>query len=290
MRLRVHEWMFIAYFGYVAAISPLFTTRPALHSQPFILLAAVCLVFYLISRLQRTSLSFGMDIARDWAPLFFVFLAFREMDYFAPKQYDLLTEMSWIRWDSILLDGFKLRERLEALGAVIPTYLELCYLLVYGVSFYCIGRLSALAGRKAINRFWNIFLLGTLGAYSLFPYFPTQPPRYAFADIAPPTIVTPLRELNLYLLNSTTIHSGVFPSAHVSAAFSAAFAMILLIPRRWDGRLLLVYAASVALATIYGRYHYFVDALSGFAVSLLAAAVCLLYYAYDVKQSTIGKP
>ena len=289
MKLRVHEWMFIAYFAYVAAISPLFTTRPKLHGQPFVLLIAVLVAFYITARLQKTRLSFGMDIARDWMPLFFVFLAFREMDYFVPKQYDLLTEMSWIRWDSILLDGLKLREHIEAFGAVIPYYLELCYLLVYGVSFYCIGRLSALAGRKAINRFWNIFLLGTLGAYSLFPYFPTEPPRYAFSDIGAPTIVTPLRELNLYLLDRTTIHSGVFPSAHVSAAFSAAFAMILLMPRRWDGRLLFIYAASVAVATLYGRYHYAVDALAGFAISLLAAAMCLLYYAYDVKQSIIKK-
>ena len=193
--------------------------------------------------------------------------------------------MSWIRWDWILLDGFKLRERIEAFGAVIPVYLEVCYLLVYGVSAYCIGRLSAIAGRKAINRFWNIFLLGTLSAYALFPYFPTEPPRYAFADIAPPTVTTAVRDFNLYLLDSTTIHSGVFPSAHVSAAFSAAFAMLLLTPRgQRDGWFLLLYAISVAIATVYGRYHYAVDVFGGFGLSLLAAASAPLYYAHDVKE------
>jgi membrane-associated phospholipid phosphatase len=40
------------------------------------------------------------------------------------------------------------------------------------------------------------------------------------------------------------------------------------------GWVLLVYAASVAIATIYGRYHYAADALAGFAISL-AAAACL---------------
>jgi len=286
MNLRVHEWMFIAYFAYVAAITPLFHTRPALHGQPFVLLAAVCAGFYVIVRLQKTKLSFGMDIARDWLPLFLTFMAFREMDYFAPREYDFLTEMSWIRWDLILLQGFKLRQRIEAFGATLPFYLEFCYLLIYGLGAYCIALLSAFAGRKAINRFWNIFLLGTLGAYMLFPYFPTEPPRYAFSDIAPPTIVTGMRELNLYLLSRTTIHTGVFPSAHVSAAFSAAFAMILLMPKgRRDGWYLLFYAFSVAVATIYGRYHYTVDAMAGFAVSLLAAALCFLYYAYDIKRT-----
>ena len=154
------------------------------------------------------------------------------------------------------------------------------------MSAYCIGRLSAVAGRKAINRFWNIFLLGTLGSYALFPYFPTEPPRYAFPDISPPTVVTWIRQWNLSLLNNTTIHSGVFPSAHVSAAFSAAFAMIFLMPKRqWDGWVLLFYAVSIAAATVYGRYHYAVDALAGFGISLLAAALCLLYLAHDLRQS-----
>jgi membrane-associated phospholipid phosphatase len=283
-RLRVHEWMFIVFFAYIAAITPLFQTRPNLHGQPYAVLAVVCVTFLIIDRLQRSRLSFGMDIARDWLPLFFVFFAFREMDYFAPREYDFLSEMSWIRWDLVVLEGLKLTRRIESLGPVIPFYLELCYLVVYGVSFYCVARLSALAGRKAINRFWTIFLLGTLGAYALFPYFPTEPPRFAFTDIAPPSVPTVVRELNWYLLNRTTIHSGVFPSAHVSSAFSAAFAMFLLMPKHRDRWFLLIYAVSVAVATVYGRYHYVVDAMAGFGMSLLAAALCLVYLARDLKQ------
>jgi membrane-associated phospholipid phosphatase len=288
-KLRVHEWMFVAFFSYIAAITPLFQTRPNLHGQPYVILAIVCVTFLIVDRLQRTGLSFGMDIARDWLPIFFIFLAFREMDYFAPREYDLLTEMSWIRWDVILLEGFQVSRRIESLGSLIPSYLELCYLLVYSVGAYCVARLSALAGRKAINRFWNVFLFGTLACYALFPYFPTEPPRFAFTDIAPPAVATPLRDLNWYLLSRSTIHSSVFPSAHVAAAFSAAFAMFLLMPRRRDCWFLLAYAVSVSVATVYGRYHYLVDAFGGFGISLLAAALCLLYYAYDVKHRVASK-
>jgi membrane-associated phospholipid phosphatase len=289
-KLRAHEWIFICYFSYVAAISPLFHTRPALHGQAYVVLAAVCISFLIVARLQETGLRMGIQIARDWLPIFYIFLAFREMDYFAPREYDFLTEMSWIRWDLIVLEGLKLTRRIESLGPVIPLYLELCYLLVYGIGAYCVGRLSWLVGRKGINRFWNIFLLGTLGSYALFPYFPTEPPRYAFPDVAPPTVMTAARALNVWLLNGTTIHTGVFPSAHVSAAFSAAFAMFLLMPKRRDGWFLLFYALSVSVATIYGRYHYVVDALAGFGISLLAAALCLLYFAHDVKQGAAEKP
>jgi membrane-associated phospholipid phosphatase len=283
-RLRVFEWMFLGFFAYVAAITPLFQTRPNLHGQPYVVLVIACLTFLVIDRLQRSRLSFGMDIARDWLPIFFIFFAFREMDYFAPREYDFLTEMSWIRWDLVVLEGLKLTKRIESLGPVIPFYLELCYLVVYALGAYCVARLSALAGRKAINRFWTIFLLGTLGAYALFPYYPTEPPRLAFTDIAPPSVATIVRQWNWSLLDNTTIHSGVFPSAHVSAAFSAAFAMFLLMPKHRDRWFLLIYAFSVAVAVVYGRYHYVVDAMAGFGISLLAAALCLLYYARDLKR------
>jgi membrane-associated phospholipid phosphatase len=80
----------------------------------------------------------------------------------------------------------------------------------------------------------------------------------------------------------------VFPSAHVSSVFAAAFAMIFLLPKgRKDGRFLMLYACSVAVATVYGRYHYIVDVMAGFAVSLLAGALCLVYFSRDVKQKPV---
>ena len=58
------------------------------------------------------------------------------------------------------------------------------------------------------------------------------------------------------------IHSSVFPSAHVSSAFSAAWALFAYLPeRKRYGWAMLIYAISVAVATVYGRYHYAADAV-----------------------------
>ena len=84
-KLRVHEWMFVGYFAYVAAISPLFHTRPRLHGQPVVAFLAVCAAFLIVDRLQRSRLWYGMDIARDWLPIPFIFLAFRELGRFCAK-------------------------------------------------------------------------------------------------------------------------------------------------------------------------------------------------------------
>ncbi len=125
--------------------------------------------------------------------------------------------------------------------------------------------------REAVSRFWFAYLAGTLGAYALFPYFPSEPPRAAFAGADLPHIVTAVRRFNLWILGGYGIHSSVFPSAHVSSAFSAAWGLMATIPeKRWIGWLMAVYGLSVALATVYGRYHYAVDGVAGIAISILA--------------------
>ena len=200
------------------------------------------------------------------------------MEFFLPRDYDSAYELAWIHWDRVLLHDWGLRAAIECCGKTLPFYLEFCYLLVYGVAAYGVALLSG-GPRKSIDRFWVVYLLGTLGAYALFPYFPTRPPRFVFPEMEPPQITTWVRHFNLFLLSKGTIHVGVFPSAHVSAAFASAWAMFLLKPARkvW-GSILLVYSASVAIATIYGRYHYAADALAGFSISVGAAA-CL--YVWD---------
>jgi membrane-associated phospholipid phosphatase len=288
LKPRVHEWMLLAFFAYNVLLSPFFPNRFLFIRTLWILLITSG-GLYVILRLEQGVLARGMRIIRDWLPILLVVVAFREMNYFAPTTasgYDLLREVSWVRLDWILLDGLKLRELIESLGPVIPLYLEFCYLLVYGVALYCVAALGDKAGRRAVNRFWTIYLVGTLGAYAFFPFFPTQPPRLAFPDISAPTVVTWLRELNEFVLGETTIHTSVFPSAHVSSVFASAFAMLLLMPKgRRDGWVLLFYAASVAIATVYGRYHYAVDVLAGFAVSLAAGALCVVYLAQDARQA-----
>lgn len=47
--------------------------------------------------------------------------------------------------------------------------------------------------------------------------------------------------------------------------------MFIALPeRKIYGWIFLIYAASVAVATVYGRYHYAADTVAGFAVSLVA--------------------
>ena len=86
-----------------------------------------------------------------------------------------------------------------------------------------------------------------------------------------PAINTVFRRFNWWLLGGGGIHTSVFPSGHVSHAFAGAFGMLQVLPQRgWVGRALVGLAISIALATVYGRYHYAVDAVAGLGVALVA--------------------
>lgn len=266
--------MLIGYFAYVAALAPLFPDRPHLHFQPVLIAGAVFAMQFALAYGERTSFGSIVDRLRDWLPILLALIAFQEMEIFLPSRFDHHFEAAWIRQDVRVLGAWHVREVIEGFGAIIPAYLELCYLLVYGVAAYCVSFLYATGKRGRIDAFLTFYLAGTLGAYALFPFFPSQPPRLLYPAAVMPSVTTWVRVLNLWVLKKGTIHVGVFPSAHVSSAFSAAWGMFFALSRKRVAWGLLMYACSVSLATIYGRYHYTADVLAGIGISILAGAIC----------------
>ena len=240
--------------------------------MPALVMALIAAMAYAESHGSRKFFS----IARDWVPLVLTLVAYREMDWFTPLAGDHHLELKWIEWDRTALYTWGFERAIESLGALLPAFLEFCYLLVYAAGPFLVTVFYLEHRRELVNRALLVYLTGTLLAYALFPYFPSEPPRTLFAGSDLPGVMTPIRRFNLWIVNGYGIHSSVFPSAHVSSAFSAAWALLRYLPnRKRDGVLMLIYAVSVAAATVYGRYHYAADVAAGFAVSLAAAGVAL---------------
>jgi membrane-associated phospholipid phosphatase len=272
--LRSSEWLLILYFGYVALVSSAFPLQPQIAWRPYavaMLVAALIAAFtYGESHEHETAFS----IARDWLAVALMLIAYREMDWFSALNGRHHLELRWVEWDRWLLYRHGLQRAIESLGAILPGYLELCYALVYAVGPLAVAVLYVERRRGLVNRLLFVYLLGTLLSYALFPYFPSDPPRVVFGGSDMPNVMTPLRQLNLWIVNGYGIHSSVFPSAHVSSAFSAAWALLLALPsKKRFGWGMLIYAVSVSIATVYGRYHYAADVIAGFGVSLIAGAV-----------------
>ncbi|MDW8355601.1 MAG: phosphatase PAP2 family protein [Bryobacterales bacterium] len=269
--LRFSELVLIVYFVYAIVVSQVLPVKASVPRTVFVVnvtvLAGILLLAYADGLRRRRPLS----IMRDWFPLPLVLLAYRQMGWFAPAHHTYELERGWVVWDRVFLYDLKVRAAVEVLGPVFPSVLEIAYSLVYVIPHFSLAVLYVYRRRARASAFLSVFVLAVLGAYALFPYFPSEPPRTVFPDQDLPSYTTVFRQFNLWLLGGWGIHTSVFPSAHVSGAFSAAFAMRRLLPEKpWVGRTLLVLAILIALATVYGRYHYLVDALAGIALALVA--------------------
>jgi len=284
-RLRSSEWALIVFYSYVAVVSLFFPLTTGLKYPAF--LAAVCvavviLVFAIGEQIQRSKF---WSFARDWLPLPLTLLSYREMNWFTKPHVGHPLEHAWIVWDRWLLNEHGLRTFLESAGWIGPGFLESCYLLVYAVGPFVVAILYVYHRRDLVDRVVLTYLAGTLLAYGLFPYFPSDPPRVVFVGMDLPHTMTVLRRLNLAIVGGVGIHSSVFPSAHVSSAFSGAWGLLIFLrERRRAGWGMLIYAVSVSVATVYGRYHYAVDALAGFAISLPALLLAVMMARRDPKM------
>jgi len=277
MKLRSAEWLFIVYFGYVALITPRFPLPSTVEWRALLVEVLVSTLFLALAYGELHEHAKFFSITRDWTSVALILLAYREMDWFSTLARNFSLEVKWEEWDRTLLYSGGLQRVVESLGALGPWYLEACYALVYAVAPFLVAVLYIQRRFSRVNNAVFLYLLGTLLAYALFPFFPSNPPRIAFAGDDLPNYFTSLRQLNLWLLNDYSIHSSVFPSAHVSSAFSAAWALFAFLPeRKRYGWGMLIYAVSVAVATVYGRYHYAADAVAGFALSLAPGLMILL--------------
>jgi membrane-associated phospholipid phosphatase len=266
----------MTYFLYAAVLAAVLPVPRAVTSFTIGLNLTLVGVFVTLAYAGRMHpRSEALSMARDWLPLAVLVLAYREMGWFAPQQHTFELENSWIVWDRMLLTDWGLQAGIESLGPLLPALLELCYALVYAIGPFCLGAIYAWGTRGRADAFLFRFLSGTVLSYALFPYFPSEPPRAVFPAENLPAFDTIFRQFNWWLLGGHGIHTSVFPSAHVSSAYAAAFALFRVVPeRKWAGWGITVLATGIFWATIYGRYHYAVDAVAGLLVAVAASFLC----------------
>ena len=267
-------WAFLAYAAILARVAPLPQTARAITiGLNLTLLAGYALLVFR----EKTRPHEYLSIARDWLPLILTLLAYREMGWFALPHAAHSLEARWVVWDHTILRGGA-KAAIKSLGPVLPSVLEVTYLLVYALAPFSVAMLYVYGRRNRVDQFLFLFLVGVLLCYAQFPYWPSEPPRTAFPTDDLPAYLTVFRRWNLWLLGKGGIHTSVFPSGHVTAAFSTAAGMWLFLPEhKWVGRFLGVTAVLISVATVYGRYHYIADVAAGLLVAGAAFLIARLF-------------
>jgi membrane-associated phospholipid phosphatase len=272
--MRISEWVLAAYFSYVTALSLILAVRPDIRIRTVVVNLLLLCLYGILLGVGRLRNSLVVEHLRNWIPLGLMLLAYKEMGWLAPPVHYHRLEKVWIVWDRVLLSEWRLRDLIESTGPSLPTVLELSYVLVYALPVFCMSMLYVYKKWSYAETLLVIYLLGLFLSYVQFPYWPSEPPRVVFPGEHAPTVDTLVRRFNQWILGGYGIHTSVFPSAHVSGAFAAAFALKRILGERpWLYRGVFVYAVLVAVATVYGRYHFAVDAVAGMVVGGVAAAL-----------------
>ena len=104
--------------------------------------------------------------------------------------------------------------------------------------------------------------------FVVYAFFPVDGPRYLIGPAAAPD--GPVRRFVLALLERGSSRGTAFPSSHVAA--SVVSALCALRYERRVGVVVSVMAGALTLATVYGGFHYAVDALVGVFLGTLSWA------------------
>src|SRR5436190_4436428 len=216
-----------------------------------------------------------LRVVRDWHPLMLFPPLYKEVELLAPVLGDWRLTAAIPAWESALFGGqpsLYLSERL----AFVPLseYLHFCY-LSYAIVIPAVAAYWYASGRKAV--FAELLLLLStvlLGSYLFFILLPVDSPYYRFPRIGPPLAGHFFFDLVHHISARGGARGGAFPSAHVSG--SVVLILVAWLHQRRLACVLAPIIGGLLIATVYGRFHYALDTLTGAA---LAVAVVAAYRA-----------
>lgn len=156
------------------------------------------------------------------------------------------------------------------LSQVLPSrllseWLHMSYLLYYLLMPVLVLWLRHIGQEQAAEQATFTALATMYSCYLVEMFFPVQGPRPHWPPLDP-TCQGLFWSLCHTLADKGAVDGAAFPSTHVAFSSAAALAAWRYQPGwRW---LYCLLALSIALATVYGRLHYVVDALAGWLVAL----------------------
>jgi hypothetical protein len=268
--LRTAEAVSIVYFVILALVA---WVRPAGFGSRLLVSGMAVAVTLGLAGLAASSTAPGAPgaVVRDWMPLGLLLLA-----YWTPRALVTAPHTGFERWllrtDARVL-GSGPGLALQRAPSWVNEVLELSYLTVYPLVPVSLSILLTAGVTPDVDRFWTTVLLAEFVCYGLLPLFPTRPPR-ALEAADPGRHRSFARTLNAWVLANASNQWNTFPSGHVAGAVACGLALVPDVPVA--GTAVLSLAMLIAVASVWGRYHYAADAAAGVVVALLAFVVARL--------------
>lgn len=155
--------------------------------------------------------------------------------------------------------------------------LALSWLLhVVYISYYWVVPFAALwlffrTDDGAFRRGGFIIALGFFTCYAIYLFFPVAGPRYIHGDATGPIAEVLPARLIFMLMQDGSSWGTAFPSSHVVACWMAVWSLWK--PDRRTALIVSPFALLLPPATVFGQFHYAVDAIAGVSLAVLLALV-----------------
>jgi membrane-associated phospholipid phosphatase len=211
-------------------------------------------------------------VLADWYPLllvpaFYFDLSILNVAVHEGRYFDALVQ----DWDAALFGGQPSRDlALRWPWLPLSEVLHASYLSYYAIIYVPAIALYARGMRVAFREVVLAIMATFVVHYLFFIFLPVQGPRYLFDAPAGGLESGPVYRATHWLLGNASSRGTAFPSSHVAVATAISLTLMRFLPR--IGLAALALTALLAVATVYGGFHYATDAWVGAAFGLAVAA------------------
>lgn len=271
MPLRISEWILVGYFAWVMAATFLLPLTPRRRALLLVVNSALLAALFLIPMAESVASPLLLSMLRDWLPVPLLLVAYHEAGFLISQRRNHTLEKTLLAFDDALRRNST--SMTDSRFRWLWEFLEFSYLLCYPLVPLAIASLYIAQMGHLADPFWTAVLPAVLFCYALSPLLPSLPPRSLRPATNPPDGGLFFRKVNLWVLARGSIHSNIFPSAHVAGAVATALMLLKFVPSA--GAVAFLIAAGIAWGSVHGRYHYAADSILGAGVGMAGFALAL---------------
>ncbi len=203
---------------------------------------------------------------RDWLPLLLGPFLYVELRWLIPAVGRPHSDAIVLHWEHVLFGGNPSATWALAMPSlVLSESLHFAYASYYALVLVPPIVLYARGKRDGFAATLLALTIVYAACFSTYLLFPVDGPRYLVGPAHAPD--GPVRAFVLHLLESGSSRGTAFPSSHVAA--SVVSALCALTFQRRLGKVVAVLTVGLTLGTVYGGFHYGVDALAGAVLGAL---------------------
>ncbi|MBM3286771.1 MAG: hypothetical protein FJY88_05400 [Candidatus Eisenbacteria bacterium] len=243
-------------------------------------LLAATLLMRFVPRRGHILLMFFRDSYALWLLAFF----YREVGVLDRIIWSGFFDAQVLQWEKAVFGLFPsvfLRDWIPS--RALDEFLHFSYIMYY-LLVPIVGFWLYLKGREEVCRvFASTMLLTFFTCYLIFIFFPVAGPYYVFPREASISGFFP--PLVHRVLESGASKGAAFPSSHVAGAV-AVFCVTLRFERELS-LLMGTLALGIFLGTVYGGFHYGVDALAGLALGVVLSLVGPALHSVLLRQARL---